>query len=181
MTAQLSISKIPMMKTTILSIMLFLLGHTLNAQEVIRVQQCNNSFIQHQVDSLKELYAKDGYVVLKEASITMESEYEMPVIVPLQQRNLYQFVFIGEPTSRLYEVRMFDWNEKQVVYQKKMWGDVDGNIISYAYIPQFSEYHMMKPVQINKQKKKNLCGYVMLLKRTAPTKPQQTQQVENSK
>ena len=46
-----------------------------------------------------------------------------------------------------------------------MWGDVDGNVISYSYIPKFSEYHMMKPVQVNKKKKKNLCGYVMLLKK----------------
>jgi hypothetical protein len=45
-----------------------------------------------------------------------------------------------------------------------MWGDVDGNIISYAYIPQYSEYHMIKPVQVNKSKK-TLCGYVMLLKK----------------
>lgn len=135
------------------------------SQEVIRVQQCNDTGIKNQVDSLKALYAKDGFTVFREASITMESEYEMPVIVPLQQGSWYQFVFIGEPTSRLYEVRMFDYNEKQVVYQKKMWGDVDGNIISYSYIPQFSEFHMMKPVQVNKKKKKNLCGYVMLLKK----------------
>ena len=27
---------------------------------------------------------------------------------------------------------------------------------------------MMKPVQVNKNKKKNLCGYVMLFKKTAP-------------
>jgi hypothetical protein len=33
-------------------------------------------------------------MLLKEASITMESEYEMPVIVPLTQGSLYQFVFI---------------------------------------------------------------------------------------
>jgi len=26
----------------------------------------------------------------------------------------------------------------------------------------------MKPVQVNKQRKKNLCGYVMLLKKTGP-------------
>ena len=52
-----------------------------------------------------------------------------------------------------------------VVYQKKMWGDVDGNIISYAYQPKFSEYHMIKPVQVNKQKKKGLCGYIMLLQK----------------
>jgi hypothetical protein len=60
---------------------------------------------------------------------------------------------------------MYDWSEKMVVYQKKQWGDVDGNIITYSYIPKFTEYHMMKPVQVNK-KKKNVCGYVMLFKKT---------------
>ncbi len=141
------------------------------SQDVIKLQECNNPGIQLQVDSLKKLYAKDGFVVLKEASIMMESEYEMPVIMPLTQGSWYQFVFIGEPTSRLYEVRMYDWSERQVVYKKHMWGDVDGNVISYSYIPQFSEFHLMKPVQVNKKQKKNLCGYVMLFKRTgAPVK-----------
>ncbi|NMD29472.1 MAG: hypothetical protein GYA79_07130, partial [Bacteroidetes bacterium] len=74
------------------------------------------------------------------------------------------FVFIGDITSKLYEVRMYDWNERQVVYKKNQWGDVDGNIINYDYIPRFSEYHMIKPVQVNK-KKKLLCGYVLLLKK----------------
>jgi len=137
-----------------------------SAQEVIRVQSCSDNLITKQVDSLKTMYAKDGFVVLKEASITMQSEFEMPVIVPLNQGGWYQFVFIGDISSKLYEVRMFDWNERQVIYQKKMWGDVDGNIISYSYTPKYSEYHMMKPVQVNKTKKKGLCGYVMLLKKT---------------
>lgn len=119
----------------------------------------------HQADSIKNLLTQQGFIVIKENSMTMESEYEMPIIVPMTQGTWYQFVFIGDITSKLYEVRMFDWNEKQVVYQRKMWGDVDGNIISYNYIPQFSEYHMIKPVQVNKKKKKDLCGYVMLLKR----------------
>ena len=153
------------MKNLLLSLSIF--GFfSASSQEVIRIKECNNEGIKLQVDSLKQLYSKDGFVVLKEASITMESEYEMPVIVPLQQNTWYQFVFIGEPSSRLYEVRMFDWNEKQVVYQKKMWGDVDGNIISYSYQPRFSEFHMMKPVQVNKKQKRNLCGYVMLFKKT---------------
>ena len=131
---------------------------------VIKAQACNE-LIARQVDSLKKLYSDDGFMLLKEASITMESEYEMPVIVPLTQGSLYQFVFIGDYSSRLYEVRMFDWNEKQVVFKQKKWGDIDGNIISYEYQPQFSEFHMMKPVQVNKQKKKNLCGYVMMFKK----------------
>jgi hypothetical protein len=142
----------------------FLSSIQVNAQDVIRQQACQSPAIAHQADSIKQELAKQGFIVVKEASMEMESEYEMPVIVPLTEGSWYQFVFIGDITSKLYEVRMFDWNEKQVVYQKKMWGDVDGNVISYSYIPRFSEYHMIKPVQVNK-KKKGLCGYVMLLKK----------------
>ena len=145
---------------------LFLSGLQVKAQDVIRHKVCSSPAIVHQADSIKQELAKQGFIVIKEASMEMESEYEMPVIVPLTQGSWYQFVFIGDISSRLYEVRMFDWDEKQVVYQKKMWGDVDGNVISYSYIPKFSEYHMIKPVQVNK-KKKNLCGYVMLLKKVA--------------
>ncbi|MDZ4794176.1 MAG: hypothetical protein SGI83_07850 [Bacteroidota bacterium] len=148
--------------------------------DIIRLQSCNNDMISKQVDSLKNLYGNDGYVLLKEASINMESEFEMPVIVPLTQGSWYQFVFIGDYSSRLYEVRMYDWSERQVVFRQKKWGDVDGNVIVYSYVPQMSEFHMMKTVQVNKQKKKNLCGYVMLFKRTgaetgavSPTVPSQ--------
>lgn len=149
----------------LLALLFFFTVSSLHAQNVIRLQECNNLSIKQQADSLKQLYARDGFQVLKEASIAMESEYEMPVVVPLQEGSWYQFVFIGDITSRLYEVRMYDWDEKMVVYQKKMWGDVDGNIISFSYIPKFTEMHMFKPVQQNKQKKKDLCGYVMLLKK----------------
>jgi len=154
-----------MKRPIILTLTLSLICASLYAQDVIRLQSCEDNLISHQVDSLKNFYSKDGFVLLKEASITMESEFEMPVVVPLTGGSWYQFVFIGDYSSKLYEVRMFDWNEKQVVFQQKRWGDVDGNVISYSYIPQFSEFHMMKPVQVNKKKKKNLCGYVMLFKK----------------
>jgi hypothetical protein len=136
------------------------------SQDLIRQQSCDGNIYQEEVDSLKKYYTSEGYSVLREASMTMESEYEMPIVLPMTQGVWYHFVFIGDPTSRLYEVRMYDYTEKQVIYKKNMWGDVDGNIISFNYIPQASEYHMIKPVQINKNKKK-MCGYVMLLKKTS--------------
>jgi len=157
------------MKRPYLLLALCIFSITCFSQDVIRLQSCKDDFINRQVDSLKGLYGKGGFELLKEASISMESEFEMPVIVPLTEGSWYQFVFIGDYSSRLYEVRMYDWDEKQVVFQQKRWGDVDGNIISYSYIPKISEFHMMKPVQVNKQKKKNLCGYVMLFKKTATT------------
>jgi hypothetical protein len=159
-----------MKNPSILIAALLLFSFTSFSQDVIRQQSCSNDLITHQVDSLKNLYTNDGYVLLKEASINMESEYEMPVIIPLNQGSWYQFIFIGDYSSRLYEVRMYDWSEKQVIFRQKKWGEIDGNIITYSYIPQASEFHMMKPVQVNKQKKKNLCGYVMLFKKAgSPT------------
>lgn len=156
-----------MKRLTTFLILLFT-GILAQAQD-IRLQTCDDQLISRQADSLKTLYSSQGFTLLREASIAMESEYEMPVVMPLTQGAWYQFVFIGEYSSRLYEVRMFDWNEKQVIFQQKRWGDVDGNIISYTYKPQFSEFHMMKPVQVNKKKKRNLCGYVMLFKKTEAT------------
>ncbi len=143
-----------------------LTGFSQKDKDVIRLQSCSNDLISKQVDSLKDLYGKDGYMLLKEASINMESEYEMPVIVPLSEGSWYQFVFIGDYSSRLYEVRMYDWSERQVIFRQKKWGDIDGNVIVFSYVPKGSEFHMMKTVQVNKQKKKNLCGYVMMFKRT---------------
>lgn len=150
----------------LLLIALFTFCACATSQNIIRQQSCTNESMSKQADSLREVYSKDGYVLVREASMIMESEYEMPVIVPLTEGSWYQFVFIGDYSSRLYEVRMYDWKERMVIFRQKKWGEVDGNVITYSYVPKFSEFHMMKPVQVNKQKKKNLCGYVMMFKRT---------------
>ena len=154
-----------MKKNLLFSIVLLAVTAGANAQDpVIKRAACYDEFIKKQADSVKQTMGKDGFVVVREASMAMESEYEMAVLVPLTEGSYYQFVFIGDVTSRLYEVRMYDSDEKQVVYQKKLWGDVDGNVISFSYIPKFSEFYAIRPVQVNK-KKKELCGYVMLLKK----------------
>jgi len=135
------------------------------SQDVIKQVSCFDSTLKKEADSLKESLKEQGFIVVKEATMMMESEYEMPVIVPLTQGSWYQFVFIGDMSSKLFEVRMYDFNEKQVVYVKHYGQDKMANIISYSYIPKFTEYHMIKPVQVNKLKKKNVCGYIMMLKK----------------
>ena len=152
-------------KIILVGLPFFLSKESLAQNDVIKQQSCDGNPYQQTVDSLKRVYSSQGFTLLREASMTMESEYEMPIVLPMTQGTLYQFIFIGDPGSRLYEVRMFDWSERQVVYKKNQWGEIDGNVISYNYVPKFTEYHMIKPLQINKNKKK-LCGYVMLLKKT---------------
>ncbi len=151
------------MKNLLFIVALTLGSFSSKAQDVIRQRSCSSQSISVQVDSLKKAFEQNGFVVLKEASMSMESEFEMPVIVPLTQGAWYQIVFIGDPSSRLHEVRMYDYDEKQVYY-KKLYGNFEGNIISYGYMPRVSEWHMIKPVQVNKGKK-DCCGYIMLLKK----------------
>ena len=146
-------------------ILLLTLGPLTKGQEVIRQVSCFSSTLKAQADSIKKEMADQGFIVVREASMTMESGYEMPVIVPLTQGTWYHFAFIGDLSSKLYELRMYDYNEKQVVYEKHYGDGMESNIISFSYIPKFTEYHMLKPVQVNKKKKDNICGYIIMFKK----------------
>ncbi|KYP13952.1 hypothetical protein [Flavihumibacter sp. CACIAM 22H1] len=138
---------------------------SVRAQDHIRQQSCQTSTVQHQIDSLKRYYSSHGFSLMREASMQMESQYEMPIIVPLTQGEWYSFVYVGNPESKLHEVRMYDYMEKMVIYRKNLKKDVSANVINFTYEPASSEYHIIKPVQVH-NKQKDLCGYVMLFKRT---------------
>lgn len=157
-----------------ISFVITALSSKAQTDNTIRVSPCDDQSIQKLADSLKHFYAEDGFLILREAAMTMESEYEIPIIVPMSKGTAYQFVFIGDSRSNGYEVKMYDYNEKQVMTQKKEAAKSGSNIISYAYTARMSEYHMIKPVQFNNVQKKNLCGYVMLFKKdnvSAASKP----------
>jgi hypothetical protein len=159
--------KNPMINHSLILFMLIFLSIHVNGQDRIRQSSCFDSTLVKQADSLKKSLSEQGFIMVREATMTMESEYEMPVIVPLNQGSYYKFAFIGDLSSKLYELRMYDQHEKQVVYQKHFGDGAESNIISYSFIPQFTEYHILKPVQVNKKKKKNICGYILMFKKVS--------------
>ena len=134
------------------------------SQEVIKAQSCNDSLILQQADSIKKAVAPEGFTLLRENSITMESQYEVPVIVPLQERSLYHFVFIGDHGANQVEVRLIDSDGNMVIYEKR--SRSESNFISFSYVPKVTLFHQFRVLQVNKKKKKGLCGYVMLFKKT---------------
>jgi hypothetical protein len=153
------------MKNLLLSFLLCTITYTYSfSQEVLKLQPCQDSLILQQADSIKNAVALEGFTLLRESSVTMESQYELPVIVPLQERSLYHFVFIGEHSSGQVEVRLIDSDGNMVIYEKR--SRSESNFISFSYIPKVTLYHQFRPLQVNKKKKKGLCGYVMLFKKT---------------
>lgn len=150
------------MKTYLMGSLLLVSACAANAQDQ---NPCDNILIQKQVDSLKNIFLHNGFMIMQEANVAMESESELPVIVPMKMGANYQVVFIGDIHSQTYEVKMFDFNEKEVFHRKSNYADHKDNIITYSYVPAMSEYHMIRPVQVNNKQKKNLCGYFILLKK----------------
>ncbi len=154
--------------THLLYWMLLLLPFQLAAQSISK-DPCSLGNILQQADSIKEYYHKEGFTVLREASVSMDSEYELPILMPMKQGEPYEVVFIGDARSNICEVKMYDYKEEQVVYQRKKDGEANPHIIQYGYKPSASEYHLVKPVQVNELQKKNLCGYIIFLRKTGPS------------
>jgi hypothetical protein len=146
------------MKKTLVLTSLLISSLAIKAQDA-----CNSKHILQQVDSLKKVFEQSGFKIIQESSMNMDSEHELPVIVPMKMGTPYQVVFIGDAQSQSYEVKMFDFSEKQVFHSRTNNGNT--NIISYAYTPQMSEYHLISTSQTNSERKKNLCGYILLLKK----------------
>ena len=146
------------------SLLVFLLFsiNYLKAQEVIRQVPCFDASMKNQADSLIKSMALKGFRMVREAAMSMENQYEMPVIVPLTAGSWYHVAFIGDAKANLYEVRMYDYAEKQVVYKKQ---GIENNIISYSFIPKSTEYHMIKPVQVGKRKIKNFCSFILIFRK----------------
>jgi hypothetical protein len=148
----------------VLAVLLLAASHV-KSQEKVNSLSSSDIILKKQADSLKANFSKEGFVIMKEAKMTMESDFEIPVIVPLKEGSSYEFAFIGDPSSGVCEIRMYDENEKQVVFLKQDGIGTDRNIISYSYVPAFTAYHIIKPVQVNKKKKKNISGYIMMFKK----------------
>jgi hypothetical protein len=148
----------------VMCVITMFLSFSATAQPLYAPVNIEDGNLQKQADSLKTEFGNQGFEMVREATIEMKSQYDKPVILALKEGTWYRVIFIGDKTSKLFEVRMYDWNEKQVVYLKQKKGDVEANIINYDYIPRFSEYHMIRPVQINKRKK-DVEGYMLLFKK----------------
>jgi hypothetical protein len=134
------------------------------AQPMVAAPLKLTTYLQHQVDSVKIANINFGFELVKASEMAMLSKYEKPIVAPLREGSLYRIVFVGEATSKLFEIRMYDWQEKRVVFERQRLRDKNANVLSYDYIPKFSEYHMIKPVQVNKHKKE-VTGYMLLFRK----------------
>lgn len=140
-------------------------GQLANGQDVTQQVSCVDSTLKMKVDSLKAVMASRGFMVSKEASLTMESGYEMPIFVPMTENTWYDIAFIGDVSSNSCEVKVYDHSEREVVYQKEAGNSMQSRLINFTYVPKITEYHVIKTVQLNTRKENQICGYIIMFKK----------------
>lgn len=133
------------------------------------VAQYNNFFTSIKppspfLDSLKKNNAEQGYRLVKEAPISMLSDIEMAVLVPLEKDKWYRFIFIGDDLAQGNEIRLYDHSNRQVYFQKNSWEENELHLTQCNLRARESDYHLLKPTQISQWKKK-LHAYLLLLEK----------------
>jgi hypothetical protein len=118
----------------------------------------------YQIDSLKNLFAEQGFLLVRESAVQMINNYESTIFFPLKQKQWYKFVFIGDISSRSFQQRLYDFEEKKVITINQKIKDAEANIVQFDYIPKFAEFHALRSLQINKTKKK-VNGYFLLFRK----------------
>jgi hypothetical protein len=132
------------------------------AQLKIATGSCKDSILLFQADSIRQGLSELGFKFAAEWFISMESQYEQPIYLPLQKGLFYHIVFIGEQSSRRRELSFYDGENR------KLLGDVKGiredNVIRFGHVPQTTEYFTATLLQVN-SKKKDICGHLMIFKK----------------
>lgn len=116
------------------------------------------------LDSLKKSYAEQGFKIIKEAPLSMLSDIEIAVLLPLNKDKWYRFVFIGDRYAQGNELRLYDHSNRQVAFLKSHWDDSTIHMTQCNFRARESDYHLLKPTQISQWKKK-LKAYLVLMEK----------------
>lgn len=127
-------------------------------------QDCYNETIFREADSLKNIFIRDSFEIIRESSLKMETQYPSPVIFQLKKGEWYHFIFVPDNSSRLVEVELYNDAEQRLFYEKNKSKDSDGTVVSFSIIAPESAIYNIRLLQINKHAKQ-LCGYFVMMKK----------------
>ena len=146
-----------------------MLASCFESKEVIRQVDCNSADLKASADSLKLIYAKDGFTVLQETQVSVKNDFEQPIMFPMQQGGHYQLIFIGDRTAKKWELRLSYMDSGGAVAVKKHLLQ-DGNVLTIFHLPNMTTRYVAHLYERLPNGPDNLCGYFVLMKKTELSK-----------
>ena len=118
-----------------------------------------------QADEIKKHYTDQGFSVLQDVLIPMESMAPYDVVAPLLQGQMYELVFIGNPNAVRLKLELYDAGDNKMdekfVFQNRQ----EPNYILYTIVPERSGNYHFAFLQQWKNKSLNASLCLMRLSR----------------
>lgn len=123
---------------------------------------CKDTTILKQAADIKQHYTAQGFTIFRDAMLGMESRVPYPVVMQLQQNQLYVLVFIGSPDSKRLDLDLYDANDAAIEKVNVQRNRNQPNYIIHTFSPAYSGEFLAVAVQ--RLKDKSMCGSFFILK-----------------
>ena len=129
---------------------------------------CKDATLLVQSQDLRESLTQQGFEVLNDAMLSMDSKEDFPIVVRMQAGLFYQIVFIGNTRSKRMNLHLFDGKKKEVLSKEQQPMNQTSNVISFSYTPDISGDYTFMLSQTMKQEafksKESVCGSFTILR-----------------
>ncbi|HTN18571.1 MAG TPA: hypothetical protein VL092_12855 [Chitinophagaceae bacterium] len=123
---------------------------------------CKDATLLVQSTEQKESLLKQGFEVLNDAMLSMDSREEFPIVVRMQAGVYYQIVFLGNTRSKHMDLDLFDTEKKAILHKDQQPLNQTSNVISFSFTPANSGDYTFMLSQSMKQEmfkaRQGVCG-----------------------
>ncbi len=152
-------------KKILLSIILFFVTFSLEAQQIIKDEVAKE--FENKITELYTKYKVDGFVTYKGGTINMQKNTEFPIFMELQAGRWYQFAVIGDPEAKKIEMKLGMEGVGDFITDKFKPENTNEFWTTFSFICPRSGRYLLTFFQ--KGSKRDMKGHVAVLQRPIQT------------
>lgn len=128
---------------------------------------CVNKSMRVQAEQMKHDFKAQGMEVYKDAMLGMRPGEPAPVAVQLVERQMYQFVIIGDANASKMYFELYDGQDNKLVEKTIKKAD-ETNFIIYSFVPQKTDLYLVVLTQKIKGNAEVCGSFTIMQKGSAP-------------
>lgn len=125
---------------------------------------CNDKAIRLQAEQIKAGLKAQGFKVVRDAMITMDSRQPAPIGIQFVKGKLYQLIYIGDRRASRIDFELLDENDKRIEHMQ-LKKPSENNFLIYAFTPAVSDIFLV--ILSQRWKTNSMCGSFTIMEKDA--------------
>lgn len=128
---------------------------------------CVDKSMRVQAEQMKHDFKAQGMEVYKDAMLSMKSNEPYPIAIQLKEKELYQFILVGDYDANKIYFELFDGKDNKLAEKVIKKGDKT-NFIIYSFIPSKSDIYLVVLTQKTRGNA-DVCGSFTVMQKASAT------------